>query len=357
MIPYLLSFGFLSFNALNNRKISLFTYILILVIFTILIGLRFEIGPDWVLYSKMMERAKDLNLSEIFFEVEPGFAFFNWIGAQLDAIYLVNSLSALIFLTGLISYAKKQTYPWLSLTIAFPILIVMVGMGLTRQSIALGIEFFSLVAMDERKYIKSLIILLAASLFHISSIFLFVLYAPQVLKNIFRPKLIIVLVPIFSIFIVLFLDNIEYVINAYFDVYIINKHNLNFSYNLSSVILKILPTVFASVILIFNKFKFFALSNKENVHLYERMAYLVLILFSYLILRPQNTIFIDRFAIYLYPLTIYVFNKTIDFKFFNISRFDYHLIYISGAFLYTTIWLFFAYHRYDFVPYKNFLFL
>ena len=144
MIPYLLSFGFLSFNALNNRKISSFSYILTLIIFTILIGLRFEIGPDWVLYFKMMEREKDLNLNEIFLGVEPGFTVFNWIGAQLNAIYIVNSLSALIFLTGLISYAKKQTYPWLSLIIAFPILIIMVGMGLTRLSVAIGIEFFSL---------------------------------------------------------------------------------------------------------------------------------------------------------------------------------------------------------------------
>ena len=86
--------------------------------------------------------------------------FFNWIGSELDSIYLVNSLSAIVFLTGLFSFCKRQPYPWLSLIFAFPVLLLPVALGLTRQSCAVGIEFFALNAIEDQKIIKAIILII-----------------------------------------------------------------------------------------------------------------------------------------------------------------------------------------------------
>ena len=120
---------------------------------------------------------------------------------------------------------------------------------------------------------------------------------------------------------------------------------------------RLIPTIISSAILLFNKEKFLSNLDKNLMKIYLRIAYIVLIFAILILLYPESSTIIDRFSIYLCPLTIFIFNKTIDLKFMNISKIDYHLIFLSSYFVLSFFWLEFASHKEYFVPYKNFLFL
>ena len=302
-----------------------------------------------------MQNAREINFNEIFYSLEPGYQLINWIGAQFNQIFIVNLISGFIFLSGLISYSKRQTYPWLSLIIAFPVLIIIAGLGFTRQSCAIGIELFALINIEEKKYIKAISLIVFASTFHLSSIFLLILFIPEILKNILRPKFLFPFITLTLILIYYFYDSAQIAFDNYYSLYVINEFDLVWSS--SGALFRLLPSVFAALILILNKRKFCSYIDKEKFSLYERMSYIVLFFLILVIVFSENAAFVDRFSIYFYPITIFVFNKTIDFKILNISRFDYHLIYISSYFIYTFIWLLLAVHLDAFVPYKNYLFI
>ena len=88
-----------------------------------------------------------------------------------------------------------------------------------------------------------------------------------------------------------------------------------------------------------------------------RLAYLVILFFALMFLIYSKSSLLDRFAVYFVPITIFVFNKTIDSKIFKISKFYLKLTLVVGYFLLSFLWLEFAYFKEYFVPYKNLLFL
>ncbi len=46
-------------------------------------------------------------------------------------------------MSGLVQFCRKQPLPWLALAVAAPFIIIVVGMGYTRQSVALGFILLS----------------------------------------------------------------------------------------------------------------------------------------------------------------------------------------------------------------------
>ena len=356
MITYYLLYLYLSLNALIRRKFSILTGLFTFFIFVIFIGLRHEIGVDWINYSRIMYKVDDSLFKDIFLSGhEVGYFIINWIGAKFDSIYLLNTMASLVFLSGLFSYCKRQSYPWLSLIFSLPVLIIPVGLGLTRQSCAVGIVFFALNAIDNQKIIKSFFLIIFAATFHFSSIFLIVLYIPYLFeKNNPKLKLNLVLILCGALFFILY-GYISSVITNYSEHYITNKYDASWS-SVGSIP-KLIPSLLASLLLIFNKSKFISITNKITFSLYYKMAFMVLIIFFLMILFPEISTVFDRFAIFLVPITIYVFNRIIDFRLFRISREYYQLIFITFYFLQTFFWLEFANFKVYFVPYKNILFL
>lgn len=355
MLTYFLTYLYLVFNSLNNKKFTIFSSILTLFIFGILIGFRYEIGMDWDLYLVIMQNAKNNSFYENILDIEPGFQLLNWIGSQFNQIYIINFTSALIFLSGLIYYSKRQSFPWLSLIISFPVLIIMTGLGFTRQSVALGIIFFSYTAIEQKNYIRAILLIVLSSTFHLSSIFLLTLFIPEIFRNLLKTKIFIFLIIAIPFFYFFFSKMTGEALFNYWKIYILNLYD--FYYGNDGALFRIIPTFFSALILIINKNKFYSYANKNQINLYLRISYIVVLFFFILIFIPLYSTAIDRFTIYLFPLTIFVLNKTINFRFLNISRFDYHLIYISSFFIYSFIWLEIARHKSAYTPYQNYLFL
>ena len=149
MLPYWLLFLIPAFQALNATQVKViksgykrwpYMWRFYFIFLFFMIGLRHEVGGDWLQYLYLLEVGKNLSFSESVIFSDPAFGTINWIAAQYNfGIYFVNSIFALIFTWGLLVFCRSQPLPWLALVVAVPYLITVVAMGYSRQGVAIGL--------------------------------------------------------------------------------------------------------------------------------------------------------------------------------------------------------------------------
>jgi len=142
LIPVFALYSPIRVDAVFRRIMFLFFGLL----FVILIGLRHEVGGDWVPYIEIFHEAKRIysvdNLLFIAVNNDFGYVVLNYYVNKLGGdIYLVNLICALIFVYGVWRFAFLQPNPWLVLIISIPFLTHIVAMGYTRQAVAVGFKF------------------------------------------------------------------------------------------------------------------------------------------------------------------------------------------------------------------------
>jgi hypothetical protein len=138
---------------------------LLLVLF---VGYRHWVGGDWFAYVRHFEEAARVyDWRDIWLTSDPGYVYLNWLMNQWGfEVYAVNLVSATILITGIVAFARRQPYPWIALAVAFPYLIVVVGMGYTRQAVAIGFILLALNALELRQFARYLVFIALATLFH-----------------------------------------------------------------------------------------------------------------------------------------------------------------------------------------------
>ena len=145
-------------------------------VLVIMIGLRFEVGGDWGNYaSTFRSETRGWPLEAVFqrSRYEPGYVLVSHLSdlAGMD-IYGVNVVCAMIFATGLLSFCRTLPYPELAIATATPYLIIVVAMGYTRQSAALGFEMLGLVALARKSFVWFIIWAMLGAAFHKSAVLL-----------------------------------------------------------------------------------------------------------------------------------------------------------------------------------------
>jgi hypothetical protein len=159
----------LSVSMGHNRKIGL--WISIGFLFVFLIGLREQVGGDWFNYLGHFKEMEYMDFFEVMKNEDPGYYLINlWMYEWGWGIYGVNLISAVIFVSGLMRLARQQFNPWLSMGVAVPYLIVVVSMGYTRQAVAIGLVMWGIAVLDEKKFIRFLILAALAASFHKSAV-------------------------------------------------------------------------------------------------------------------------------------------------------------------------------------------
>jgi hypothetical protein len=145
----------------------------------LMIGLRYKVGPDWNTYVLIFESAHTDYLSAALQLGDPGYEALNWIAFQLGAdIWLVNLLSAAIFGWGLFRFCSVQPAPWVAAAVAIPYLVIVVAMGYTRQSVALGVLMAGLARQARGASVLNFAIYVAvAAAFHKTAVVVFPLVA------------------------------------------------------------------------------------------------------------------------------------------------------------------------------------
>ena len=83
-----------------------------------LMGLRHEVGGDWVSYFPMFLDISELDLASVMELSDPGYKVLNWLVAQIGGdIYLVDLICATIMMVGVFRFCRSMPNPWLALLV------------------------------------------------------------------------------------------------------------------------------------------------------------------------------------------------------------------------------------------------
>lgn len=169
LIPFL---GTLGPIRLDPRALNL-AWFGVATLFALIIGLRHQVGGDWGSYLLHLRLVYEMGIFGALAHGDPGYYFVNWLVAQLGGdIYWVNLVCGALVMMGVVTFARQQPLPWLALLVAVPYLIVVVSMGYTRQSVALGLALLGLAALNNGQVRGFVAWVVLGALFHKSAVLL-----------------------------------------------------------------------------------------------------------------------------------------------------------------------------------------
>lgn len=344
LIPATLALGERSF--ITMRRVRKPRYIITTLMLSIMIGFRYEVGGDWGSYLSYLDRSSYLSLTEVFEQSDPGYILVNWLAARtINEIWVVNLLCGLIFSIGFTAFARTQPRPWLALVIATPYLIIVVAMGYSRQAVAIGFAMLGLVALTHgRSNVKFVIWIVLAATFHKTALLLVPIAALSTDRG--RVWTLCWIGGATILLYYLFLeDSVDRLIYGYIEK----------EYNSQGAAIRVTMTALPAIIFLIWRKRFYT-SHSEG-RLWTNIALLALAFVGFLILSPSSTA-VDRMALYLIPLQIFVLSRLSDA--FPEKGSGVGLICV-GVIVYSAViqfvWLNFAANAKDWLPYQFYPFL
>ena len=327
MIIYWLFFSLPILLSINNIKFynqKKFNFLLLYSFFCILfIGFRYEVGGDWGNYIALAEQQL-IGLDPRLITAPPvnthsiAYNFLSWVSVNsgLDVLG-VNLICALIFIFGIYKICINQPNKWLAYVVAFPFLILVVGMGHPRQACAIGIAFWCFTIWKEHKNYKSIkifLLSLIALTFHSSSFPLFFLCFIRNKGNLFIIRNILISIPLllgsFFIIIPIFLPDFYNLINVTINFYL-NKTSI-YTQDVRSVIskgaqIRMLMNIPVCILFLFF-YKNFAKFDDRRL-----LIIMTILSFGLFAIVQHYTTLIDRLGYYLIAFQIIVYSRIPSF--------------------------------------------
>jgi hypothetical protein len=305
----------------------------------LMIGLRYQVGGDWWTYMDIFKRIEHSSLIDALAVQEPGFSFVNWIVARAGLeIWAVNLICGGIFIYGLYVFGKTQPNPWLVFVVAVPYLVIGVGMGYTRQAVAIGLSMIGLVAVSKGSLARFVFWTLLAGLFHRSAVILI----PIVLLSYSRNRLEAILIGVAAVVLGYFVSTggLEKLERGY----------LNQVYQAQGAGIRLSMNLVPSVIYLLFARRFTADPVERTT--WRTMAILGVLAFAFW-LRIESTVLIDRLALYLIPLQLYVLAR---FPTAFARKGQASPVLVLAVIAYSAavefVWLVFANHSKYWIPYR-----
>ena len=313
----------------------------IFVFLVLIIGLRHEVGGDWIQYLEMLDSYTNssINTAEFAFQ-DPAFILFNLLSVKTGlGIYLLNMLSSLFFCWGLVVFCRAQPRPWLALSVAVPYLITVVAMGYTRQGVAIGIAMVAMTALGQGSIFRFVLWIALASTFHKSAI---ILLPMAVLANSKRRIITFFWVGVTSV--ILFALMVQEALSFLMGGYIEDAMQSS-----GAAIRIAMNAVPATLFLLFRKR--FQLSAEQR-SFWSWMAWSALLLIVLLAVSPSSTA-VDRIALYWIPLQLFVLSRLPN----ALGRREgKNLLWVLAVLAYSAavhfVWLFFADTAFAWLPYQ-----
>ena len=327
----------------NYKRLLKAAIFIILVLF---VGLRHEVGGDWnpylYWYKSIELNGLDVSLSSIIL-TDFGYNLVNYISATLGlGIYGVNTMCALIFLWGIFRFLSivenKPSDFYMGLSLLYPYLIMVVGMGYTRQSVAIGLGMASLSYVLEGKERKGFIVALASVFFHKTGVINLIISTLAMKKYKRTTSWFLV----FSF--VALLPFALKILNRFVAVYVSNP-----IVSYGGIFRSFFVFIPAILLLLFLKIGAFEMEDEDE--LWVKMSY-ISILFA--LMAMMNLTVGDRMLLYFYEIPV-VFIQKLQSRMSLLMR-----PVISNALLYfivlfMTVWMIYGVHASAWVPYKNVL--
>lgn len=303
MFPYWLLFSFTSLGALEYRRSAWAREArpllgLIGLVIILMIGFRYRVGADWYNYEEIYHSFHSLSLADAFQHSveEPAFTTINWMSDQLGlSIWFVNLVCAAFFGWGLLRFVKAQPNPWLALVVATPYLIIVVAMGYTRQAVAIGLVMAGLANIGKAPLYRFAIYIAAAGLFHKSAVILLPIVALASSRNRLLTGLMLLSIA-GMLYYYLVAGSMDRMMNTYIEA----------EYNSQGATIRVLMNVPAALIYLGFKKRFGLLPDEERA--WRNIALASFVAVALLFVMSSSTA-VDRLALYLLPLQLFVFSR------------------------------------------------
>lgn len=327
---------------LFSKRRNKFLFFTVGFIFVFVIGFRFEVGGDWFNYVEHYNYMEGISFLDALERGDPGHQLLNWLMFRWDlGVYGINFIYAIIFVIGLMAFAKAQIYPWIAVSVAVPYLLLVVAMGYSRQGVAIGLFLLAITYLERGRFKTYIGLILVAALFHKTAILLLPLGIFLYGKG--RAIRILMVIPIvFGAWDLLLAKEQENLWQNYVEVQMQSQGAM------IRVVMNLVPSLL------------FFVYRKEWKKGFSDYAFWFWISLGSIIsvgLVGFASTAVDRIALYFIPIQLVVYARLPYLARKSISPSVMKMLIVFGYALVLLVWLNFATHARYWLPYQNMLFM
>lgn len=305
--------------------------------FAFIIGLRHEVGGDWFNYLPQFVDASGMTFEQAAAKGDPGhYVLQMWVADLGGEIYTANLIYALVLMWGTMVFCRRQPAPWLALMVAVPYMLIVVGMGYTRQSVALGFALLGLVALGEHRIRTFAVCVGLGALFHKSAVLLMPIAALAASRNRFL-SIAMVAVSGVLLYYLLLMDSAENLWRNYIEEQMQSQ---------GAMIRVLMNSVPAVILLVYGRK---LVSDPQERKLWTWIAIFALACIPLVSLASTA---VDRVALYLIPLQLFVFARLPRLASSAQQRFSLVILVVVYYAAALFVWLSFAVHSTYWIPYQ-----
>nr|WP_294850390.1 EpsG family protein [uncultured Sphingomonas sp.] len=346
MLPYWILFlscaifavGRIDFHSIEARNRTGLSISLLLI--ALMIGLRFQVGGDYGSYEQLHRELAGMEFRDAFWRTDPGYGLIDWAAGQFGlGTWVVNLACAGIFCWGLGQLLRSNPNPFLGLAVAVPYLIIVVAMGYTRQSAALGFIMAGLAHFDRSRVLRFAAMCLLAVLFHKSAIVML----PVGLLALNHNRLV-------SLGLLIALGGLIYYVFVAASVDRLVNNYVTQAMSSQGAMVRILMSVPPALLLLgfAGQFRF----TEDQRRLYRNFAIGALAGFAAVLIGFPSTP-VDRLALYILPLQLVVMTRLValfpvDAR--SAATFALGIVALYGLVQY--VWLNYAVYSTYWIPYR-----
>lgn len=322
-----------------GRRLAL-SWLAVGALLALLVGLRHQVGGDWSSYELHYFDIAGAPLAEVLQKDDPGYYLLTWLSTQVNGgVYLVNTVFGVLFSWGLVAFCRQQPRAWLALAVAVPYMVVVVAMGYSRQGVALGLAMLGLVALARHNTLQFVLWVALAATFHKSA----VLLVPLAVLATPRGRLwtgLWVGVTGLLLYWTLLADSVD----ALMTNYVMAEYQSE-----GAAVRLAMNALPAALLLALRKRMVWQHASERN--LWTMMALAALVAVAVLLVSPSSTA-VDRVALYLIPLQLYVFARLPDMLGRGSGRQPWVVAVVAYYAVVLFVWLNYASHSQYWLPYR-----
>lgn len=319
-----------------NQESRLYGYMLAGLLYLFMIGFRHQVGGDWESYLAKYAEMRDMDVSELLALGDPGYGLLSrFSGIFTSHIYFVNFVCAAIFIYGLIVFCREQPLPWLAVLISVPYLIIVIAMGYTRQSVAIGFELLAIVEISRQRFFRYILFIALGTLFHKSAIVL----APLGILAVTRHRLTTILVIALSSVVLFFALVAEYYDTILFNYIDSNKESAG---GLIRITMNAIPSI---ALLLFHR------HFREQRYGGFWFAIAIISIGMIPIVGIASTA-VDRIALYFIPIQVYFYSKLPTLARHRVAAMILMFFIIAYSTMVQFVWLNYSDNAWAWLPYQ-----
>ncbi len=306
----------------------------------LLVGWRHEVGGDWFNYLRHFQDAAYNSQYAEFWNDDPGYRLLEWLALRFGwSMHGVNLIAAAVFSFGLLRFCRELPRPWLALAVAVPYLVIILGMGYSRQGVALGCLMAGLVGLGRGQLLTFVVWTVLGATFHKSAVLLLPMAALAATRNRIWATVWVGLVVALA-YSLLLEDSVDALRSGYLEA----------EYQSEGALVRLLMNALPAAVLLV-LYRKFALTLPQQ-RLWFWLACASMLLLGLYAVSPSSTA-VDRVGLYLLPLQLMVFAHLPEVlgrpRAANQGWVLAVLAYYAAV---EFVWLNFATHAFAWLPYR-----